>query len=65
MKKMTFEKAYRELQDILAKLQDEAVSIDDLGDKTKRAGELIEYCRKILRNTEEELGEVLGTEGDK
>ncbi len=60
MKKITFEKAYRELQDILAQLQEETISIDDLSKKTKRAAELIEFCQDKLRKTEEELEEVLG-----
>ena len=59
MKKITFEKAYQELQDILNALQEEAVSIDDLAKKTKRAAALIQFCQEKLRKTEEELGEVL------
>lgn len=60
MKKITFEKAYKELQEILAELQEEAVNIDTLAKKTKRAAELIEYCQEKLRETEDVLEDILG-----
>ena len=63
MKKITFEKAYEELQGILNQLQEETISIDDLAQKTRRAAELIKYCQTILRNTEEALEDILDNDG--
>ena len=50
---MTYETAIKELQEIINALQQEAVSIDQLYDKAKRAAELIDFCKNKLRNTEE------------
>ena len=43
-----------ELQEIVRVLQEEAVDMDDLSTKVKRAAELLNYCREKLRKTEEE-----------
>ncbi len=53
--KLTYEKALQELQQIVAQLQEDAVSVDELSEKVKRAAELIAYCREKLRATEEGL----------
>jgi exodeoxyribonuclease VII small subunit len=53
---LTYEEALKELQGILAQLQEEQVSIDDLSQQVKRAAELIAYCRNKLRETEEDIG---------
>lgn len=55
-KNITYEAASQELQDIIQQLQDEAVPIDELSAKTRRAAELIRLCRQKLRDTEVELG---------
>ena len=47
--------AYAELQEIVQALQSDAVGVDALSDKITRAAVLIEYCRKRLRATEDEL----------
>lgn len=52
MKKMTYEKAVAELQAIVTDLQAEAISIDQLSDKARRAAELISFCKDKLRDTE-------------
>lgn len=53
---MKYEEALQELQQIVAELQEDQVSIDGLSDKVKRAAELIEYCRAKLRETEADIG---------
>ena len=53
---MKYEEALEELQQIMARLQEEQVSIDDLSQQVKRAAELIAYCRNKLRETEEDIG---------
>lgn len=53
--KLTYEEALQELQQIVTQLQEDAISVDELSDKVKRAAELIAYCREKLRKTEESL----------
>ena len=52
---ISYEAAMEELKTIVSQLQEEAVSIDDLSLKAKRASELIRYCREKLRATEDNL----------
>jgi exodeoxyribonuclease VII small subunit len=56
----TYESAYKELQKIVAQLQDELVSVDDLSEKVARATTLIQWCREKLRKTEEEIDKLAG-----
>jgi Exonuclease VII small subunit. len=51
----SYETALEELQKIVADLQEENVSIDDLSEKVKRAAALIQFCKSKLRSTEEEI----------
>ncbi len=51
----TYEQALAELQAIVADLQEDAIGIDELADKSERAAELIRFCRERLRRTEERL----------
>ena len=55
MAKKSYDKAYAELQDILADMQGENVSIDKLGEKIKKATTLINYCKERLRAIEDEI----------
>jgi exodeoxyribonuclease VII small subunit len=53
--KMTYEKAYKELQQIIQDLQEAPASIDELSAKVKRAAELITFCKDRLRQSESEI----------
>ena len=61
-KKMTYEAAYAELQQILATLQQQEVGLDDLARHLTRARELITYCRERLRAVEEDLEDIFEEE---
>lgn len=52
MDNLTYEAALAELLAILQDLQSEQVSIDQLAERSRRAAELIAYCREKLRGTE-------------
>ena len=56
---MTYESAFKELEEITKEIENEAVSVDILSEKVKRASFLIEYCQKKLRETEEEVGNII------
>jgi exodeoxyribonuclease VII small subunit len=56
---LTYATAQTELEEILADLQNEQTSIDELAEKVKRAAELIAFCKTKLRATEEEISRIL------
>lgn len=52
---MTYSKAMQELESIVAQMQSENCDIDALTNYTKRAAELIKFCREKLLTTDEEV----------
>ncbi|MCB0663838.1 MAG: exodeoxyribonuclease VII small subunit [Saprospiraceae bacterium] len=60
MKKVpkSYEAAMQELEQLVADLQSDMVSIDHLAEQSKRAAELIKWCREKLRNTEQEVEKI-------
>lgn len=60
MENVTYEAAYKELEMIVREIEHESVSVDVLAEKVSRASELIEYCQKKLRSTEDEIGKIIG-----
>ena len=55
----TYETAYAELKQIAAEIENESVSVDVLAEKVKRASELIAFCQKKLRSTEQEVNNII------
>jgi len=58
-KKLTYNSAIEEIEQIIAKIENDEYSIDILAEKVKRISVLINYCKEKLHNTEEELDKVL------
>jgi len=58
-KKLTYNSAIEEIEQIIAKIENDEYSIDDLAERVKRISVLINYCKEKLHNTEEELDKVL------
>lgn len=58
-KKQTYDSALSELQTIVAEIEGEEISIDALSKKVKRAAELLKFCQEKLRQTEEDVNEIL------
>jgi Exonuclease VII small subunit. len=54
-KKFDYTKAVAELEQIAAKVEDPATSLDDIGALVKRSKELIEACRQYLRTVRESM----------
>lgn len=52
---LTYTKAMQELEAIVAKMQSDSCDIDALADYTKRAAELIKYCKEKLFTTDQEV----------
>lgn len=56
---LTYESAYKELTEIAQEIETEAVSVDVLAEKVKRASDLIEFCQTKLRATESEVNKII------
>lgn len=56
---LTYESAYKELQQIAKDIETESVSVDVLAQKVKRASELITFCQTKLKNTEAEVNNII------
>ncbi|MBN2669045.1 MAG: exodeoxyribonuclease VII small subunit [Bacteroidales bacterium] len=58
-KDITYEQAFNELEDILDKIENHELKMDDLSLAIKRATELVKVCKTKLRNTEEDVEKIL------
>jgi exodeoxyribonuclease VII small subunit len=54
-----YETALNELQEILSKIENQAISLDELTEQTQRARFLIEHCRNRLRQIENDTEQLL------
>ncbi len=54
-KEMKFSEALKEVDLILGKMERGEMDIDELSDSVRRASELIKFCQKRLKATEEEI----------
>lgn len=61
---LTYEAAYAELEAIYQAISNDAVSVDELAEKVKRAAELVTYCQAKLKSTEEEIGKIVAGLGE-
>jgi exodeoxyribonuclease VII small subunit len=59
MDTLTYEAAYKELEEITRDIERESVSVDVLAEKVKRASFLISYCQQKLRVTEDEVSNII------
>ncbi|NOR85986.1 MAG: exodeoxyribonuclease VII small subunit [Bacteroidales bacterium] len=64
-KKITYDSALNELQTIVAEIEGEEISIDELSKKVKRAAELLKFCQDKLHQTEEDINNILSQFDDK
>jgi len=56
---LNYTKAFDELQQIVADIEDGEISVDELSEKVKRASELIRICKTKLTSTEEDVNQIL------
>lgn len=47
--KLTFDKAFSDLEKLVGEIENENIQLDTLADKVKQANELIRYCETKLR----------------
>ncbi|MBN1597025.1 MAG: exodeoxyribonuclease VII small subunit [Bacteroidales bacterium] len=58
-KKQSYEEAYSQLQEILEKIEDGDLNVDELASQVKKASELIKFCKSKLFETESEIEKIL------
>lgn len=58
-KKASYEEQIEELEAIIHQIEDEAISVDELSAKVKRAALLIRDCQKVLKATGKEVDDIL------
>ena len=58
-KKIGYNEAVREVEEILARLNGEELDVDRMAAEVKRAAELIALCKEKLRKAEEEVGKIV------
>lgn len=59
--KLTYKEAMAEMEEIVAKLEDNQLNVDELSANVKRVSELIVFCKSKLHDTEEEVEKILKT----
>jgi len=58
-KKLTYQDAIDQINDILAKIENEELDVDELADNVKKVSTLIKFCKDKLHKTEEEVEKIL------
>ncbi len=58
--KLTYKSATEELEQIAHQIENKEPDIDELGKMVKRAKDLILFCKKRLKATEEDIDSALG-----
>lgn len=56
---LTYNRALSQLEAILTQMRSDNCDVETLAERTRQAAELLEYCRKRLTTTENELEAIL------
>ncbi len=56
---MTYKEAVAEIDEILAKIEQEELDVDELSEKVRRVSLLIRFCKEKLHKTSEEVENIL------
>jgi exodeoxyribonuclease VII small subunit len=59
IKKVTYQEAVDEIDEILEKIENEELDVDELSDQVKRVSMLIKICKDKLHKTEVEVENIL------
>ncbi len=58
-KEISYTEAFKKLQDIVQKMENADISVDDLNENIKEASRLIRICKDKLTKTEEEVNKTI------
>ena len=61
---MKYEEAMHQLQEIVRKMENDELDIDQMSEQLKRAQELIRLCRDKLMKTDEEIRNLLKNDSE-
>jgi exodeoxyribonuclease VII small subunit len=56
---ISYAKAIKEIEEILQKIENEELDVDELGASVKKAADLLKICKSKLHDTEEEIQKIL------
>jgi len=56
---MTYKEAVSEIDEILGKIENEELEVDELSQRVKRISQLIKFCQDKLHKTENEVENIL------
>lgn len=63
-KDINYEEAVKQLEGIVAKMENNELDLDQISSQLKEAQKLIQLCKDRLTKTDEDIQKILGT-GDK
>ena len=58
-KKISYSEAMTEIEEILDKIENEELDVDELAEKVKRVSVLLKICKDKLQKTNEQVEQVL------
>lgn len=58
-KKISYSEAMAEIEDILEKIENEELDVDELAEKVKRVSVLLKTCKDKLTKTNEQVEKIL------
>lgn len=58
-KQFSYKAALEEIEQIVQKIENEDIDVDELSKMVKKAAELIKQCKGTLKNTGQELDEII------
>lgn len=58
-KKVTYKEAISEIENILEKIENDELDVDELSEKVKQVSSLIKICKNKLQKTEAEVEKIL------
>lgn len=61
---MSYQQAVDEIEEILEKIEEGSLGVDELADKVDRVTWLLKFCRDKLYKTEEQVNKILSGEED-
>jgi exodeoxyribonuclease VII small subunit len=59
IKKVTYNEAISEIEEILEKIENEELDVDELAEKVKRVSQLLKICKEKLQTTNEQVEQIL------
>ncbi len=59
IKKVSYNEAMAEIEEILDKIENEELDVDELAEKVKRVSVLLKICKDKLQKTNEQVEQIL------